>query len=234
MEARRRFPRQAHALGKAFDGIAPAPPQKGERADHPRRDAILHAIAEHDNGWTEEDALPTINPDTGEIYDFVSAPATVRHSVWPRGVARLRAEPWAAALVAQHAMTVYDRFRSDTAWTTFFADMEQTRDALLCASDGSYGALEADYPFVRLGDLISLTFCTGWTDEQRFADWTIQRSGNRIVVTPDAFGGACIRFRIAAKQVHSQRFESDAMLREALSKANTTTFVGDVAGFDEI
>ncbi len=193
----------------------------------------MHAIAEHDNGWTEEDAWPAVNPDTGEMFDFVSAPVSVRHAVWPRGVARLRGDPWAAALVAQHAVTVYDRFRSDAAWTAFFAEMERIRDARVRASETPHDVLEADYPFVRLGDLISLMFCTGWADEQRFGDWTIQRSGNRIVVRPDAFGGACIPFRIAAKQVRSQRFESDAMLREALSNANTTTLLGDVAGFDD-
>ncbi len=203
-------------------------------ADNPRRDAILHAIAEHDNGWTEEDASPTVNPDTGEIFDFVSAPVTVRHSVWPRGVARLRGEPWAAALVAQHAVTVYDRFRSDAAWKTFFAEMEQLRDACVRASETSNGALETDYAFVRLGDLISLTFCTGWADEHRFGDWTIQRSGTRIVVRPDAFGGIRIPFRIAVKQVRSQRFGSNAMLREALSNASTTTLLGDVSGSESV
>jgi hypothetical protein len=199
-------------------------------AHNPRREVILHAIAEHDNGWTEEDAAPTINPDTGEVFDFVSAPPAVRHAVWPRGVARLSGDPWAAALVAQHAVTVYDRFRSDTSWTTFFAQMEQTRDEFVRMSEGPADLLTSDYAFVRLGDLISLTFCTGWTDEQRFGDWTVQRSGTRILVEPDAFGGACIPFRIAARQLDCQRFGSNALLREALSGATTTTLHGEVIG----
>ena len=33
--------------------------------DHPRRGPILHAIAEHDNGWTEEDRAPMLAPDGG-------------------------------------------------------------------------------------------------------------------------------------------------------------------------
>ena len=40
----------------------------------PRRDAILRAIYAHDNGWLEEDQAPQVNPDTGEMLDFVSAP----------------------------------------------------------------------------------------------------------------------------------------------------------------
>jgi uncharacterized protein DUF3891 len=199
-------------------------------AARPRRDAILHAIAEHDNGWTEEDAAPTVNPATGNVVDFVSAPLSVRHAVWPRGVARLADDPWAAALVAQHAVTVYDRFRSEAEWTSFFAAMEAMRGAMLRASGTPLDHLVADYAFVRLADLISLTFCTGWTDEQRFGDWTVQLSGTRVVVTPDAFGGAEIPIEINAREIRNQPFRSDAELRDALSEANTTTLRGEVAG----
>ena len=82
-------------------------------ATHPRRAPILHAIGEHDNGWAEADAAPSVNPATGNPIDFVSAPLTVRHGVWPRAVQRLAPDPWAAALVAQHAITVYERYASD-------------------------------------------------------------------------------------------------------------------------
>ena len=176
----------------------------------PRRDAILHAIHEHDNGWAEEDAAPTVDTGTGNVVDFVSAPLNVRHAVWPRGIARLADDPWAAALVAQHALTVYDRFRSEAEWTSFFAAMEAARSAMLRASGMPLRALVADYPFVRLADLISLTFCTGWTDEQRFADWTVQLSGTRVIVTPDVFGGRKIPIEITAREMRNQPFRSDA------------------------
>jgi hypothetical protein len=198
-------------------------------AARPRRDAILHAIAEHDNGWAEEDAAPTVNPKTGNVVDFVSAPLSVRHAVWPRGVARLSDNPWAAALVAQHALTVYDRFRSEAGWTSFFAEMEAARGAMVRASRMPLDDLVADYAFVRLADLISLTFCTGWTDEHRFDDWTIQLSGTRVVVTPDAFGGVTIPIEIRARVIRNQPFRSDAELRDVLSEANMTTVRGEVA-----
>jgi hypothetical protein len=199
-------------------------------AARPRRDAILYAIAEHDNGWAEEDAAPAVNPDTGRVIDFVSAPLSVRHAVWPRGVARLAIDPWAAALVAQHAITVYDRFRSEAAWQPFFAEMEAARSAMLLASGFTLDDLAADYPFVRLADLISLTFCVGWTDVQRFGTWTIQLSGTRVVVTPDVFGGATIPIQIEAAAIRDQPFRSDEELREALRHAGSTTLRGEVAG----
>src|SRR5262245_46840697 len=157
-------------------------------ASHARRDAILHAIAEHDNGWTEEDAEPSVDA-SGLVADFIKVPVGVRQRVWPRGVARL-AEPWPSALVAHHAVTVYDRFRGEPEWTSFFTQMAADRDARIRQSGLSLGDLLADYPFVRLGDLVSLAFCTGSTDEQRFGPWTVKLTESRVTVTPSPFSGS--------------------------------------------
>jgi hypothetical protein len=194
----------------------------------PRRASILRAIAEHDNGWTEEDAAPMIDPTTGRIADFVNIPFHVRHGVWPRGVTRLADDPWAAALVAQHAITVYDRFRSDEAWTPFFTRMEDMRTEQVEASGLPLDALLADYPYVRLGDLLSLAFCTAWTDEHRIAGWIVRQTDNRVVVTPGAFGGTEVRFEIQAAEIRCLTFQSDADLRAALKSARTVTLTGAV------
>jgi Protein of unknown function (DUF3891) len=216
-------PDHAHLARRIMEHCVPL-------ASRPRRQAILHAIGEHDNGWAEPDAAPTLSSDTGRVMDFVSAPLNVRQTVWPRGVARLSDDPWAAALVAQHALTIYDRFRPDPEWTSFFAEMEAARDAMVCASERPLDALVSDYALVRLADLISLTFCTGWTDEQRFGDWTIKLSGTRVVVSPDAFGGMKIPIEITAKEIRNQPFRSDAELHRAWSEAKTTTLRGEVEG----
>ena len=113
--------------------------------DSPRRAAILLAIEEHDNGWREVDAAPVLDVTTGRILDFISAPDSVRRGVWPRGVQRLAAEPCAAALVAQHAMHVYGRYRTALEWRPFFAEMAPPatgtyKRALTCQSDASMRA----------------------------------------------------------------------------------------------
>jgi Protein of unknown function (DUF3891) len=216
-------PDHAHLAGRIMERCV-------ELAKHPRSARILHAIAEHDNGWDEADAGPTVDAESGRIVDFVSAPLSVRHAVWPRGVARLAEDPWSAALVAQHAITVYDRYRLDRAWPSFFAEMEAMRDAMVRRSGMPFDDLRRDYAFVRLGDLISLTFCTGWTDEQPYADWRVLRSGARVIVTPDPFDGATIPFEIAARRIRSRPFRDDAELRSALADATLTTLRGEVAG----
>jgi hypothetical protein len=215
-------PDHAHLARRIMERCVPL-------ATHPRRDVILRAIHEHDNGWTEEDVSPTVNSSTGEIVDFVNAPADVRQHVWTRGVARLADDPWAAALVAQHAIVIYDRFHADPMWAPFFDAMRERRDAMAGSAGRSLQDLSADYEFVRLADLTSLAFCTGWTGEQRFGDWVVRVSGTRVL-TPDVFGGVEIAVEIEAREIANQRFQSDDELRDALRRGTTTTLTGTVAG----
>lgn len=195
--------------------------------DRPRAESILLAIGEHDNGWQEEDAAPTLDLETGKVVDFVTAPLIVRHRVWPRAIGRLSDDPWAAALVAQHALTVYDRFRSDPAWSTFFADLAVLRDDMLTVSGGSREELAVDYPFVRLGDLISLTFCTGWTEPQQFAEWVVTGVGTAVTVDPNPFD-APISFEIPAVELRATAFKSTAELEKLFLATPQTMLSGEV------
>ena len=53
--------------------------------------------------------------------------------------------------------------------------------------------------------------------------------GSRVVVTPDAFGGAVVPFEIEARDVRGAPFRSDAELRAALDEATVVTLRGEVA-----
>jgi hypothetical protein len=214
-------PDHAHLAGDVMSRARPL-------AQHPRRDAILLAISEHDNGWAEPDAQPTIG-SSGDVADFIAAPIAVRQGVWPRAVLHLANDPWAAALVAQHAITVYDRFRSDDAWTQFFADMEALRDNRLARATLQLDDLVADYAFVRLGDLISLTFCTGWTTPQHYAEWTVQRYEDTVLVTPDPFGGESVSLEIAGTVIPKRTYESDRELREEIGRGRRRRLSGKVS-----
>lgn len=170
--------------------------------DNPRRAAILHAIREHDNGWAEPDAEPRFGAD-GAVLDFMTAPADVKRDVWPRAIARVCRDPYAAALVAQHALHVYRRYRPDPAWATFFGAMETARHAYIGITGVPPLTLTKDYFFLRMGDLLSLTWCNAWTDEQRDdtgSSYVIRPDGDRLVVTPDPFGGAVIAMTIEGRE----------------------------------
>ncbi len=193
---------------------------------HPRRERILLAVGEHDNGWAELDGAPTVDPATGQIYDFIRAPAAARQGVWPRAVARLAADPWAAALVAQHALTAYDRFRGHPEWTRFFDVMTEKRDQLAAQADGRLEDLLADYRFVRLGDLISLAFCHATSGEQTFEGYTIARTASGVELGPWPFDRTAIDLEIATRVIPARRFSSDDDLRQALASATPRTLKG--------
>ena len=133
--------------------------------DHPGREEVLLAIREHDHGWLEPDAAPSVDPQSGAPEDFLDAPVAVRQAVWPRGAARLAGtHPYAAALVAHHALHVYRRHRREPEWQAFFAAMEDSRRAALDRAPAErVRGWPGDYRFLFLGDLISLVFCHGWT-----------------------------------------------------------------------
>lgn len=200
-------------------------------AQHPRRDPILLAVTEHDNGWAAEDTKPHVDPELGTVLDFIHAANEVRQGVWPRGVAALaERQPWAAALVAQHALTVYARLRDSGEWRDFFGRMTALRDELVLRTGGRLEDLEADYVYVRLGDLISLSFCTGSDDLTQFGEWRVARSGNHVTVAPDLFGGAQIPAAASAMEIPVRKYRSDEELQAAIWQARTITMHGIVSG----
>lgn len=198
---------------------------------HARRETILLAVREHDAGWAAEDAEPHVDPALGTVLDFVHASDEVRQGVWPRAVSMLaERDTWAAALVAQHALTVYARLQGSGEWQRFFGEMTSLRDELLLQTGGTLDELESDYVFVRLGDLISLSFCTGSDDLNQFGEWNVTRSGNRVQVRPDPFDGVQIPISISAMEIPPRKYRSDEELRAVMRHPRTITLHGVVGG----
>ena len=196
----------------------------------PRRASILRAIEEHDHGWLDVDASPIVDPATGRIADFISAPLEVRQGIWPRGVTRLAADPWAAALVAQHAIHVYARYAAAPEWQAFFDRMEALRTDFVSRSGLPFPQLLEDYTFLRVGDLISLAFCNGWTDAHEHGEYRIRYEPPAIVVSPDPWGGEWFPIEIAARELPNRRYRDDADAAAAWRSARIVTIGGVVRG----
>jgi hypothetical protein len=196
----------------------------------PRRDDILLATRAHDDGWYGPDDKPIIDPETGRVLDFVHAPAEVRQALWPRSVARLRATPYAAALVAEHALQVYHSDRDDAGWKAFFTHMRALRDDRLSESGGpDADDLSRDYAFLRMGDLLSLMFCGRWSQAQEQDGYGLQLEGDRLVVVPDPFDGREVALSVAARLFPNRAFETaDAWV--AFERAKVVTLTGVAGG----
>jgi hypothetical protein len=192
---------------------------------------VLLATREHDNGWHEEDAAPLVDEATGRILDFMNAPDGVRQAIWPRGVERLSSVPYAAALVAQHALSVYEHYRPIPAWRPFFECMESARDdALRRAAPRAIEDLIGDYFFVRMGDLVSLTFCNAWKEPQRLDEYELHLEGPRLTIRPDPFDGREVPLSIRARQLPDRHYMSAADAGAAFRSAPTITVDGVALG----
>jgi hypothetical protein len=200
--------------------------------ESPRRASILLAVDEHDNGWKEVDVAPLIDPTTGGVLDFIHAPEDVRRGIWPRGIERLAATPYAAALVAQHALHVYRRWRGDAGWAPFFDRIERERDYhLQLSAQGTLEDLLDDYLFVRIGDLASLTFCNGWTDVQTDdSGHTVRLDGTHVIVTPDPYAGARVPLSIIARELPDRPFASEDEAYAAFAAAPVIRITGVASG----
>lgn len=193
-----------------------------------RRRDILTAIEHHDRGWAESDDAPSVDPGTGAILDFIHVPLAVRQGVWPVSVARLAAAPWAAALVAHHALSVYGRFRGRAEWDPFFERMTALRDEHLARSGGDTDTLVRDYVYVRLGDLLSLTFCTRATQPEQLGPWTMRLDGTRLHLTPNPFV-LDVSFAIEAREIPDVPYPSDEALRAAIAAGASRALEGVIA-----
>jgi hypothetical protein len=77
------------------------------------RESFCLAAAEHDNGWTDWELLPELDPKTQAPYSFMSIPTSVHIELYQRGIERLvRADHYAGLLASLHCAGLYDRARA--------------------------------------------------------------------------------------------------------------------------
>lgn len=201
----------------------------------PARDVILLATREHDNGWLEVDAEPTIDPGTHRPSDFMTGPARVKLELWPRAVTRVaRVDPHAGALVAEHAVTVYGYRREEPEWAPFFDTMIALRDGLLRQIGMDAGAareaFHAEYRCVRLGDSFSLQFCGGWEDPHDTMGYRARMREGTLFISPDPFAGAAVPLRVVGRRIPARPYRDDADLRAAVAAATPEVLTGEARG----
>lgn len=200
-------------------------------ADHPRRAPLLLAAREHDNGWRELDEELVFDSAEGRAFDFITAPDAVKQAVWPRGVDRLaERSPYAAALVAQHALFVYDSHRDEPSWSQFFATMRGRRDDLRAGAGHTEEELDADYPFLSIVDLLSLTFCNGWGDDHERFSTRSHCDDRGLVIAPFPFATDDVPLRVRARRLADRRYASAADLRAAFEEAPLEIIEGRARG----
>jgi hypothetical protein len=199
------------------------------------RAVILMAAREHDNGWSDVDAEPNVEPATGRPRDFISGPAPLKYEIWLRGIARgAKMNPRVGALIAEHALTVYGYRRGIPDWEPFFQSITTMRDDLLeqiGAMTGSPRELfERQYRCVHLGDSLSLQFCSGWSGPNTTLEYQTTLQNRALLIDPDPFDGATLALRVLGRRIPARRYHDDGELRDALATAIPMVVEGKARG----
>jgi len=142
--------------------------------DQPSAAAIL-AIAMHDMGWRETDAMHADlpwNAEAGQPYDFQSMPTELRARIYTQGIDDAAAlHPHAGLLTSRH----YRSFVPRDAAPDFHANEEARRRKLQTHAlvQGEIANFEADYALLRYLDLLSLYVCmtTPGSDSSFWPGW---------------------------------------------------------------
>lgn len=187
--------------------------------EHPRRDELLLAIREHDNGWREADAAPRVDAATGRPHDLMTLPDGLRREIWDRGSRRLSAErPYAAWLVTRHVAGLARGRAGTPEWDAFLAEIDE-RLADLAERTGLPAAeLEQDYRFLDLGDQLSLAVCNRWPEAVTRVGVTGRYEDGTLRLEPFPLAGVT-GFDLDFRRIPARRYRGDADLAGELAAA---------------
>jgi hypothetical protein len=199
--------------------------------DSPRRGSILRAIEQHDSGWQQVDDT-LVADEGGRLLDFMEVSDDVKRETATNGIADLASDPYAAALVAQHRLHVYRRYRERPDWNGFFSEVQSAREAhRLAAGAPPLEQLLRDYALVRAGDLASLAFCNSWKDTaDDGCGYGMRLEETTLLIGPDPFGGRTIDIEIEARELENRPFASVADAQRAAASAKIVKVRGKVSG----
>lgn len=188
-------------------------------AAHPRRDDLIFAAREHDNGWREADAAPRWDTDRGRPYDLLTLPREERIEIWQRGTCRFAAErPYAALLITRHALNILGSRRREEGWTAFVAFLDDLARGLLAEAGVTRQELEDDYRLIDLADQISLAACSGWQEPvERYGRRIAPRDGE-VVLDPFPLAGST-SFTVPCRRIPRRAYRGDADLGGELAAA---------------
>ena len=202
-------------------------------ADHPRRDSLLLAAREHDNGWREADSAPRRRED-GRPHDFLSIPEPLRRELWQRGTERARSgDPWAALLILEHALTLHRDRGDQPEWQQLLETWKEQRETLLeelreAGATETESDLADDYRLLDLADLASLKVTCPWPERQERHGFTLEGADDGLRLAPLPLVGST-RFEIPCRTIPDRPYDGDQDLAVELAVARWESMTVRVA-----
>lgn len=192
-------------------------------ARHPRRAALLRAVAAHDDGWWESDAAPRCDRTGGAPVDFRELPEHERLEIWRRGVERHAASaPYVAALIAVHAGRLLSTDDPSAERAAFLGELHERRRELAEACRMELETLARDGDWLLFADRVALVAATG---DPAFAGGgfgarceRLDGTSTTVALEPFPFAGA-LTLELSCRLLPAAAFASDAELAAALATA---------------
>jgi Protein of unknown function (DUF3891) len=213
----------------------------------PREEVCLGA-EQHDIGWLEWEAAPTLNPQTGRPHAFMEVGAATHIGLWTRGVRlALAYGHYPALLVSLHAKTIYETYydfakaapAEAARVRAFLAEQDSLRRDLLAAlagekrdaADVAPETVERNRLLVAATDRMSLEICWGVRGEKRVPDVPATGGGRTelrlrapagdpasLELDPWPFAADRVAVLCEGRRL-AGRFADEAAMRRALSSA---------------
>lgn len=197
--------------------------RRDELPGNPRREALLRATREHDNGWQEVDAAPLVDTSTGMPHDFLTLPNAEREELWERGTQRhQQGDPYVALLITTHAIRLHEDRRHETEWAAFVERMEARWLEVVALAAVDEATVAADYRLLALADILSLGLCGGWSQSFHRARYEARLAANTLQLEPFPLAGATT-FRLNCRWIPQRRYTDGVDLGVELATARWET-----------
>lgn len=201
--------------------------------DHPRRDSLLFAARQHDNGWFEVDAAPPTDED-GRPHDFMSIPRPLRQEIWQRSTSRYAdRDAYGNLLIVQHALHLHRSHVEDADWAETMTTWRDQRRESLAEHGFEMAELEADYRWIDLTDLLSLLVCNRWQEPVERHGYRARLLDGTLQLAPFPLVGST-SFRIPCRRIDDRPYAGVVDLGGELAMARWQELEIKVSPWTEI
>ena len=204
-------------------------------------EAVLYAAREHDNGWAEWEAAPTVDA-AGRPRNFLEMPVAEVLPVWRRGPRRAAEyDPYSGLLVSLHATRIFqpryqhgrDAAEERESLRLFLEEQEAFRSDLQRRVTVDEPVVRAHSALIGLWDRLSLLVCCGPIPAATLEDVPAHGGAMAVRVIPTGerwaalepypFAGGAVELAVPARRVPAHPYATPEALREALAAAPAET-----------
>ncbi len=206
------------------------------------RESLIFAARDHDNGWVDWEAAPTVDPEAARPRNFTEMPIPEVLAIWRRGPRRAAdRDPYAGLLVSLHAARLFrPRLAAgrdpaeDREHLRHYLEEQAGFQAKIREPLGLDEAVVAAHSrLIGTWDRLSLLLCCGPIPAAALEEVPARQGALAVRVVPAGersaaldpypFTGGPLAVAVPARRIPARRYQTSDALREALAAAPVET-----------